>query len=158
MTALLGLTSCQENNEPEEAVEGLQTKLTDEEFASIGYLVKERGETKQSEWDKGQFGQAAVTFTHIRSTTETRPGSQTYPRFKIIRERYLDADAAEKRFKRLRDFDPALTNKFKNTDHDLRRGFYVDDEVVIVTTDAVLFSRHYLDGVTAELKKLHQVK
>ncbi len=159
--ALLCLNACKPNGCNDmnaKATESPQTNLTDEQYASIGYVVKERGELKQSEWDSEQFGEAVTTVTHIRSTTETTPGSHSYPRFKIIRERYLDTDTAQKRFTRLQDFDPELINKFKNSDQDFRRGFNIGDEVVIVTTDAVMFSRRHLDGVTAELKKIQEIE
>ena len=103
--ALLCLNACKPNGCNDmnaKATESPQTNLTDEQYASIGYVVKERGEMDQSEWDAGQFGEAAATFTHIRSTTVTKPGSHTYPRFKIIRERYVNVETAKKRLERLK--------------------------------------------------------
>ena len=154
--ALLCLNACKPNSCKDmsaTAEESPQTSLTDEQYASIGYVVKQRGEMDQSEWDAGQFGEAAATFTHIRSTTVTKPGSHTYPRFKIIRERYVNVETAKKRLERLRDHDPSLNTK-ANAGLVLRRGFRIDDEVIIVTTDAVMFSRRYLDEVTTKLKKI----
>ena len=80
-----------------------------------------------------------------------------YPRYTLIRESYKDADGARKRGLRLRDFDPKIDAKTKqHAGLVLRQGFVSNRDVIIVTTDAVIFSHRDLNDLADDLELLNK--
>lgn len=105
----------------------------------------------QLDWDRKKFGASVIFEQDIKSLTEMKGHSLLYPHFTIIRETYQTPEQASMRVQRLKEHDSKIDSK-KFPKLLLRKGFSAGTQVLIITTDAVIFSYDELDKITRNLE------
>ena len=121
----------------------------------LGYKIRENRRVVQSQWDENNFGKALIIEQDIKALKPMVGRDDLFPRFTLIRETYEDEDSAKQRVLRLRDFDPKFDDKTKlHAGLVLRQGFASGQKVIIVTTDAAVFSYDELPSLAEELEVL----
>lgn len=127
-----------------------------------GYRTLTNEPTRQLDWQKQQFGAAAVRVQQIKSIAETPPrlrlAPHTFYRFTLAEETYATPRAASKRIERLHDMPQAVDTKIA-PELELSRGFALSNRVLIVSTDVLAFDRDELPRILgllqAELRQPH---
>jgi hypothetical protein len=112
---------------------------TERVLSSFGYVIKKSSPTQPTAWEMEQFQTLAKRAVEIKSAKEV-PGSQnTFYRFIVIEERYVDARSAGKRLTRLGEKPPGMSPE-ENKAFPLRTAFQHRETVYIVSTDVSMFS------------------
>lgn len=152
---LVALNSCERKTDA--TVSEKSNILTETQTNTVGFKTLATRVVSQSDWDKKNFGSAVIIEQDIKSLTPMKEESSMYPRFTLIRESYQSAELATQRLKRLRDHDPSLDNK-EYSGLVLRKGFNSGFDVLIITTDATIFSHQELDKITQKIQEINSKK
>jgi hypothetical protein len=112
-------------------------------FADLGYRVKEEGRREPTAWEKSELGIRAVRFWQLRSFAPLSRdpkewASRVWYRFVVTQEDYETEDAAKARLPRLLALPPGMRIDDQKS-FVLRDAFHVENRVIVVSTDVVMF-------------------
>jgi hypothetical protein len=74
---------------------------TERILSSFGYVIKKSSPARPTTWENEQFQTLAKRAVEIKSAGEVPGTTNTFYRFTVIEERYVDARSAGKRVSRL---------------------------------------------------------
>ncbi|HEY9404318.1 MAG TPA: hypothetical protein VIQ24_16795 [Pyrinomonadaceae bacterium] len=108
-------------------------------LSSFGYVIKKSSPAQPTAWENEQFQTLAKRTVEIKSAKAVPGSLNTFYRFSVIEERYVDARSAGKRLTRLGEKPPGMSPE-ENKAFPLRTAFQHGESVYIVSTDVSMFS------------------